>query len=281
MLSLNLGNLDLSSKRCLELMLRPKFMHIIEPWTLRASDADKKLLLKVCIALHRDYSKQAIPLVKSDTSLLMPANKTSQSFDRHQVRRPTTAPFANSGPADKYPTHILKGSTNSLVSDLYHLRFTPIESEPFAAILIPKITRQLHLWQISVLNDDIDRPELLRLLRSLYACMHDVHQQTIDRPRTSSAPLRLFDDSVGPRKVIDTTAKTIQDKQSLKPKPLGPVTTSYLPKKTIYRKPFDSHGGPLPFSLTERNRFLTTYSRDFVEKPVDPWNASIRPQTRA
>jgi hypothetical protein len=273
MLGLNLGNLDRSAKRCLELLLKPRCMHIIEPWTLRASDTDKKLIMKICVALHRDYSKLAVPLIKSDSALQLPANQITESFDRYQVRRPSTAPFPTVGPADKYPIRILQGSSNSKASDLYHLKFMPIESEPFTSLVTPQVVSQLNRWQLSVLNADIERPEVLRVFRSLFAS-YQQFQDLTNRPRTSSASDRLFANSVGPKEVVHITSSQIQDRLRSRPVPLGPVTTSFLPKKTIYRKPFDSHGGPLPFSLNAGNRFSTTYARDFIERPAEPWNRS-------
>jgi len=272
MLTLNLGNLDLSAKRCLELMLRPKSMHVIEPWTLRASPGDKKLLLKICRAVHRDYSDLSLPLVKSDTNLNIPANQTNESFDRHQVRRPSTAPFPLGGPADKYPINIVQGYTNRSASDLYHLKFMPIETESFASLLLPSVVRKLQLWQLSVLHADLDRPQVLRVLRSLYDCFRDVQSHTDSRPRTSAASFRLFEDSLGPREIMDATANKIQERILKRPRPESPITRSFLPRRNIARKPFDSHGGPLPSDYAQGNRFVTTYSRDYLERQPESWN---------
>ena len=212
---LNLSNIDRSCHKALTLMLRPRYYPAIEPWVLTASVCDKKLLLEICENAFTDFTSHSVPVIPNDNGLTVPYNANTQSIDLMQIPHISTAPERVAGiPTTtlefRDQTKVVKAGTGGLAEELYVLKFKRLSQEECMSIMLPKVSKNLEIWQVYVHSKGQDHTPALRLLRSILNCWKKFHVIQNKRNETHTVGDRLHADSLVQHQIVENTMKIIR-----------------------------------------------------------------------
>ena len=234
MLSLNLGTLDSSAKRALEISLRPKFMHLIEPWVLRSTESEKRLL----VSLLSQRNPQTAPLAPNDLGVLLP----TPSFSIDAVQSSTVSPPVRA--LGVFPTSPIVSDPEVKIikrDELLHAARNRPLTKVGLAFLNKETTSRLTAWQISNAGSrSLEGGKVTALLKSL----SKLGSETLNRSDIADPFERLSQDSINHRLVKEKTAgiihppkKTVQIK-SLPVRDHSRVVARTIPVKSTYSASF-------------------------------------------
>lgn len=257
MQSLNLSNLELSSKTALQRILRPRYLHVVEPWVLRASTDERKLVVRLLRTVEQADVK--VPCVVNENGVRVPVSEITCSIDALQLGaiRPRSAPAALS-------------LRTSRASEIYQMNFQRIAADVSVQKMCQQwVLRGLEMYQVSVHNR-ADATDFLHLLKQIYQFAESIG---FARPKTASASERLFAASKHPRLVVEATAAVIQHRMiEAKQRKKAVLIVGNVPA-SYQRAPVKSRPvQPSKIFLTKATGTLqTTYARDFKPLHLSSW----------
>ncbi|PFH35731.1 hypothetical protein BESB_053820 [Besnoitia besnoiti] len=156
----NLTNLDVECLNALKVLLKPRYLYLIEPWLMNAKQEQKKALI-----MAADY-------VEGKTwATLLPAVQK----DRYGLRRPTATRFRSLDQAQyaaEWPNTLKREGTNnrarhtSEIAECHSLNRHPVKQEAYAFLLHPVAAAKIEDWQVTEGTEE-NKATLAAALRSL------------------------------------------------------------------------------------------------------------------
>ena len=276
MQSLNLSNQELAAKTALQRILRPRYLHVVEPWVLRASPEERRLVGRL-LRTVREAGSVKVACVVNENGVCVPISETTLSIDALQVAASTGGVRGSMRPRSA-PAAVNLRTTRA--AEIYSMNFQRLAADACVHRMCQQwVVRGLEIYQVAVHNR-ADATDFLHLLRQIFAFAESVGSQ---RPKTASAVSgrspaaseRLYEASKTTRLVVEATAAVIQhrlveDTQKKKAVMIvgrGNVPASHA-RPVVKSKPVQPNN---IFISRVTGTLQTTYSRDFRPLQVTSW----------
>ncbi|CBZ53815.1 conserved hypothetical protein [Neospora caninum Liverpool] len=155
-----LTNLDVACQNALQVLVKPRFYYLIEPWLMNAKEQQKKALI-----MAADYVEG-----KSSGTLLPAVHK-----NRHGLRRPKETCFRSLDQVQHVEErpNVLKreGTKNQVrlaseVAEHNSLTLQPVQQQEYAFLLHPVASAKIEDWQVTEGTAE-DKAMLAEALKSL------------------------------------------------------------------------------------------------------------------
>uniref|UniRef100_A0A0G4I9F0 Uncharacterized protein n=1 Tax=Chromera velia CCMP2878 TaxID=1169474 RepID=A0A0G4I9F0_9ALVE len=217
----NLDNLDVACKQSLEALLKPKYLSVIEPWMVNASNRQKRVIEMIggvvgcnCVRSRRlETQHNTWDLMKSTANTGNALDKRQdEKFDRSIMCQygliqgghpPVTSPVTFRNRNDLEASYVLE---NKKLTD-----------ESFSSILAPKALRKLLEWQIYE-GSQAQRSAVVDVLTSIKSCIAlqpNYRTHTLSNMHDDPAYQRLWQHSKDRNALRSTLRTTLYASQGI------------------------------------------------------------------